>query len=478
MREKIHYYKNTVLFCFVVILLFFLAGCANDTTNDSNANTVGQQTEAMAQELPVAEKNHAALLLHYGIELPVSRTKIYVNQAGYKASGSKMVLFCGDMEGKTFRVVRKSDRKTVYTGVISPMETDAMSGASLCFGDFTQMMDQGNYYIEADVVGQSYPFSIAEDAYETFFIGLMRNVSDAQFAQTAKGVCDVSLGMHILMYSIQRNGTLYEEAYKYISAENAEKNLIVQLLYMIDWLMEQQGSDGSLYGDYEATAAFCGITAMSREFFGSNETIVSKELLDAAKQAWSWLREQSCESKEYKAARFYAAVQLSKTDNAEEYQTIVNSFLERRLEDYTKNRFIFYGILAYLSAEKNTDRDLCTYIMMCLVDKTEQICIGAADDAWFGTGARTIEDSLLNILLLGFINDVTPSKEYTQIIENTIQYIGGQNETGNCYVNAEGIWLAAENTQGRNLEWNGILLFGVSNMLMNLSNSTAVGTAQ
>ena len=61
MREKIHYYKNTVLFCFVVILLFFLAGCANDTTNDSNANTVGQQTEAMAQELPVAEKNHAAL---------------------------------------------------------------------------------------------------------------------------------------------------------------------------------------------------------------------------------------------------------------------------------------------------------------------------------------------------------------------------------------------------------------------------------
>ena len=91
---------------------------------------------------------------------------------------------------------------------------------------------------------------------------------------------------------------------------------------------------------------------------------------------------------------------------------------------------------------------------------------------------RSIEDSLLNILLLGFINDVTPSKEYTQIIENTIQYIGGQNETGNCYVNAEGIWLAAENTQGRNLEWNGILLFGVSNMLMNLSNSTAVGTAQ
>ena len=33
--------------------------------------------EAMAQELPVAEKNHAALLLHYGIELPVSRTFIY-----------------------------------------------------------------------------------------------------------------------------------------------------------------------------------------------------------------------------------------------------------------------------------------------------------------------------------------------------------------------------------------------------------------
>ena len=56
--------------------------------------------------------------------------------------------------------MRKSDRKTVYTGVISPMENDAMSGTSLCFGDFTQVMDQGNYYIEADVVGQSYPFPL------------------------------------------------------------------------------------------------------------------------------------------------------------------------------------------------------------------------------------------------------------------------------------------------------------------------------
>ena len=72
--------------------------------------------------------------------------------------------------------------------------------------------------------------------------------------------------------------------------------------------------------------------------------------------------------------------------------------------------------------------------------------------------------------LLGFTNYITPNKEYTAIIENTIQYIGGLNETGNSYISADGVWQETDNAAGRNFEWNGIILFVYSNMLQNLSD--------
>lgn len=74
-----------------------------------------------------------------------------------------------------------------------------------------------------------------------------------------------------------------------------------------------------------------------------------------------------------------------------------------------------------------------------------------------------------HMLYLSFINYLTPSKEYTAIIENTIQYMGGLNEQGICYVGADGVWSDTESIQGHPFEWSGILLLGMSDMLGNFS---------
>lgn len=222
--------------------------------------------------------------------------------------------------------------------------------------------------------------------------------------------------------------------------------------------------------DYEATAAFCGIMMMSRDVFGKYEKTVSKEFLDSAENSWEWLKKQECDTGGRKNARFYAAAQFFKSTGGSEYQQIVDEFLGNSLESYTDDRFVFYGVLSYLNAEKNTNRDMCTHIMQCLVNDTEQICINAKNDEFFCIGNRTIEENLKSILLLSFINYITPNKEYTVIIENTIQYMGGLNETGACYINSSGAWQDTDATAGRNLEWNGIILFCFSDMLKNLSD--------
>ena len=129
---------------------------------------------------------------------------------------------------------------------------------------------------------------------------------------------------------------------------------------------------------------------------------------------------------------------------------------------------MLYGVLAYATAEENTDRDLCTYVMKDLVDANESFCEAAKNDTFFGTGKRTLYNSLYGMQLLCFVNYITPSKEYTEIVENTIQYMGGLKENGICYIDENGVWRALSETADRSLEWNGILLFGMSDMLKNL----------
>ena len=422
----------------------------------------GTETTDMAQQSgSVQNASYGSVLASYGVALPVSRPGIYVNVAGYVADREKKVIFA-NAHGQTFDVVRSRDGKVVYTGIIPRGEEDPLSGLVLSIGDFTAFEEPGTYYIHTDIVGQSYAFRIAEDTYENLFLSMLKNISNTDMQESPEGVCDVSFGMHAMMYALQCNGSLFEAAYQHLDKSEQDQQLVTQLLYMGKWLSSRQKSDGSIYDNYEATAAFCGIMAMSRDMFGRYEANVGREYQYAADTAWEWLEQQACETDREKSARFYAAAQLFKADGGEKYKAIAEEFLRAKGEDYSSERFVFYGVLAYISAEKGTNRDLGTYIMKDMVDRVEAICEEVKLDGIFGTGTRTAEENMSNMLHLSFVNYLTPSKEYTVIIENTIQYMGGLNENGFCYMGADG-------TQIQSFEWKGIMLLSMGDMISNIN---------
>lgn len=474
-------YRTTKAFpvCMLLVVALMVTGCAGTAVPQGEAETASDSAENEAAgkllfgSMGSAKAGYGSVLAGQGVQLPVSRPSIYVNESGYVSEGEKIALFVGDKHGDTFDVVRSADGQVVYTGAIPAKSTDHLSGISFSAADLSALTETGTYYICTDIVGQSYPFTVAPDAYEKLFLNLLRNVSDDARQENAQGVCDVSLGMHAILYAIQCNGALFEAAYENLGSDEQDMQLVTQLLYMAKWLTSQQGADGSLYGDYEATAAFCGIMALSRERFGRYEENVSQEYGQAAQRAWEWLSGQECDTDVKKSARFYAAVQLyyaggidtGAADGGAEYRKIAETYLTDKNENYYEERFVFYGVISYLGAEKDIDRDLCTHIMLDVTDRTEQICADAKQDTAFGTGVRTVEEHLSNMLLLSFINYLTPSKEYTVVIENTIKYMGGINENGVCCIGADGRWRGVQAAQGRNLEWNGILLFGMSSML-------------
>lgn len=460
--EKFHKY---IACCIILATVLATGSCGNqgntqqpDTYQGNVADTVD-----LAQQPGLAEKgNYGSVLVSYGVVLPVSRPSVYVNVAGYVSGREKKVIFAGDSHGQTFDLVRSRDNEVVYTGIIPHGEVDPLSGQVLSVGDFTVFDEPGTYYIHTDIVGQSYPFGIAGDTYENLFLGMLKNFSNAGMQESPEGVCDMGFGMHAVMYALQCNGALFEAAYQHLDQDGQDQQLVTQLLYMGKWLSSRQKSDGSMYDNYEATAAFCGIMAMSRDMFGRYEENVAREYQQASDAAWGWLTQQPCETESEKAARFYAAAQLFKADGGTGYKAIAEQFLREKSEDYSSDRFVFYGVLSYISAEKGTDRDLCTYIMKDMVDRVEAICEEVEQDGVFGTGTRTVGENISNMLHLSFVNYMTPSKEYTIIVENTIKYMAGLNEGGICYIGADG-------TQVQSFEWKGILLFSMSDLIGNIN---------
>jgi restriction endonuclease S subunit len=94
--------------------------------------------------------------------------------------------------------------------------------------------------------------------------------------------------------------------------------------------------------------------------------------------------------------------------------------------------------------------------MMKMLSKADSIANDALDDKVYKVGADDIDDVMTNTVQICFFDYLVPSREYTDLLSNTIEYIGGYNPSGINYM---------ENTNDKNFEYKGIMLFAISNIL-------------
>lgn len=445
--------------CLLLTMVILLVGCASGQNSQMQSDVIQESDtkEKMVEEVYAVEQ--PMLSGEITFELPMSIVRAMVDRNGYVPDREKYVLFIGDHISGEFRVVREGDWKVVYTGIVQSSETQGDSRyVNIGIGDFSDVTEPGSYYIEQGQVGRSYSFTISENVYEPIFQGLIENMLTelpATEEVTATDICDVSFGMHSMMLALQCHGGLFEK----------DNNLVTKLLELAEWLMSfQDKKNGSMFGDYEATAAFCGVLTQSAATFGKYDADVAKDFTAAAKNAWRWMEKNVDMAREYPSAQFYASAQLYKTNGSLEYKKTIEQYLETRKKRITEDRFAFYGSVIYLNTIKGTNRDLCTKIMQELVDETEEISRKTKENPYL-IYSNDIEKNLQKVLLICFVDYITPSNEYAVIIENTLHYLLGRNETGGRYLNEAGGWIASDITSGKTMEWDGILLFCLSDLL-------------
>ncbi len=401
--------------------------------------------------------------LSYTYKIPVSTVKVLVDRNGYGTDADKYAYFLGVEHGESFRVVNKATWETIYTGEIEEEIYDKESGYYVSVGDFSQVTEPGMYFIETDVIGRSYSFEIAAQPMQTVFQELLEAMGTITYEENAEGVVDTCFMMQALFMALHQHGATFEK----------DNDLITQLLRAAEWMSAiQDDKTGSIYEDYEATAAFCGIMAVCADRFGKYEDDLATEYTAAYQKAWKCLAnwDKASGQDAHPEAYFYANAQLYRYQYNKAYQKAIHTYLENRKSEIVDNRFSFYGTVAYLETEKGTERDLCSKLMQELVEEAEEISRTSKEDA-FLVYADDIAVNLEKAVLIALVDYITPSKEYEVILENMIHYTLGSNAKGQRYLTKDSQWQMPDEAGSWSVEWNGILLYCLSDLLDKESNN-------
>ena len=113
-------------------------------------------------------------LLLYGAETPTPAIKL--DQVGYPADAPKVALVASPAKtpAKTFEIKRSSDGKVVLHGDLSPAATDPLSGDTIQAADFSQLRQEGTYYLQVPGVGKSWTFAVGANVFERTWYLAMR----------------------------------------------------------------------------------------------------------------------------------------------------------------------------------------------------------------------------------------------------------------------------------------------------------------
>ena len=91
---------------------------------------------------------------------------IRLNQVGYYPDGEKIAVLSGESSNDIFTVRNYDNGKVVYKGQLSASRKSPFSDKTTRIADFSNLNEDGKFYIEIEGAGNSYPFEIRNKILE------------------------------------------------------------------------------------------------------------------------------------------------------------------------------------------------------------------------------------------------------------------------------------------------------------------------
>lgn len=476
-----NYAKKRILII-AVALLVLVSGCADN-----------EEINIESPEIPQIQSMEEEARIEY--DIPKSNPHILVDQLGYPVNETKQALFFGNELPENFKVISKADNQIAYVGTLEKCGYSDEYGCNVSVGDFTELISEGEYYIQSELLGTSYDFSIAPDIYDGIFheacknyfynrcgVTLTENLAGSKahnachtgssilredvtssldvsggWHQDANGSKNVEMAAYALaniLLSYEIFPSVYTDDFEIPESGNGIPDILDEAKYEIDWLLKMQKPTGDVYsaltipeGDnkssvsyveastLEATAAFAFSLAKFSYLYKEYDKEYATYCLKAADKAIKYINKNNKDKKiiDWNTAANFEIYRASGSKECKKYidEYLANSEIEEI------NDIAYYGCITYLNTKMPVDVKHCEKLMKIIMKQAESISEKSRDASFlvpFGIDQQDNSVLLDSMVQMSIVDYIIANHEYDNIMENYLHYFLGRNPECIVYI--------------------------------------------
>ena len=435
--------------CIVSILILncILMGCSTleEQSTNPDINVESETMRLMKNRNP-----------DFTYEVPTYKPNILVNQAGYSTESEKTAIFLGEQFSDTFNVIDASTGTVVYSGdiLLSPTQT--------AYGSFTQLENEGTYYIQTDVIGRSYNFEISNTLRDNLFndscIHFISDITVSSISHSLDTIVKDSLSAVPVMMAYEFFPQIFTDELSRNYSNNSIPDIIDGLKPQMDVLME---TDFKTLENSDQAAIIAAVLTKFSVLYKAYDATYSKNCLRIAETAYTYI-DQNSEFDEY--LFYFAAAELYKATGYSRYHTVVRAYAVVKAGESDRLTKL-YGDIAYLSARRWVDVGVCNTIMEEWMGRVEKIVSANADKGYLLTqdSAKSVFADMTQLIVVDYI---ISSHEYADVLNEQMDYFFGRNSQSVSYVNTYGDCFSDQKSDmiTADVEKNALFLFAISDI--------------
>lgn len=415
--------KQKIILC-LLCFSFLLTGCGakeeSKVVQTTNEIMLGMESEAVIEYV-----------------VPKSVPGILINQAGYDVDSGKTAIFRGENLPEKFSVYNAESKQKVYEGEVTQKGYDEVTGEQIGYGSFDELITPGEYYIEADILGYSYDFTIGSEVYKELLNSNLQQFYEKMQEKTVldeeeiQNACEAFINM---LLACELHGTAFDDEMGIKESGNGISDLIDVLYLQAELLKNQQDTvltseNGKLISYYAAAMAKFSYT------YKDYDSVYATECLRLADTTWAYMDKNRQLADE--DMRFMAASELYRASGGQKYHSVIKEYGAVE-EPELASREAVYGAVTYLSTKQSVDIDLCSSFMEVLMDEAAEIAKESKNSYYQINLYKSDEEILWDMVLFTVVDKVISNHEYDTVIENHLHYYLGRNSYAASMIDGAG----------------------------------------
>ena len=389
-------YRRSFSFLCGILLAASIAGCGYRA-----------ETESGTTPYAAATGMEGTPIVDYAV--PQMSANILVDLRGYSSWDIKQAALKGREMPESFQLFDAETGETVYSGSITGVSYNEELKLYLGYADFSSFTREGRYYVECDMIGQSYRFEIRQQYYQELF----EENYELMAAECMTGTLSVADALDMLE-AFEWYGDMF--------VDKDEDQLPDVLEALKTWVSHMEASGV----EDEETALYAAFLAKFSFIYQNYDRQYATDCLKRASTVFGQV--QNTISKD--ADSFFALTELYRATGLWTYRNQIadyKSFFENN-SSYLEEVGYLYGIMTYMTTRQKVDVDMCDAFIGELMDRAEEISVHYEDMIHPVTARNNGSGELLKrAIVVSCANYVMNIYQYTNIVEEFLHYLMGQN---------------------------------------------------